>query len=119
MLILHVRTQFVGETEALAKAEAVLQRLKIIRVFDFVGAVEAVDEIQRGLEGPPLVKPTARTTQRERRIRTGQVPDSEDEEEDSPPALEDIDTNSCIGMVIIDNLTSVVNPLIKGNHVQG
>ncbi|KAF2665051.1 P-loop containing nucleoside triphosphate hydrolase protein [Microthyrium microscopicum] len=84
-----------------ADADDVLGRVRIVRVFDFVGVQEAVDELKAG-----LMAPVAKT-----RRRDGRVLDSEDEESDE-------EEEGRVEMVVLDNLTSVVGPLLKSNYIQ-
>jgi hypothetical protein len=84
--------------------EGVLRRVKIVRVFDFVGVDEAIAELQAALSG--------KRKRRRGRRRGGEVLDSEDEEDEK-------EVEGWVEMVLVDNLTSVVNPLLKSNYVQG
>jgi hypothetical protein len=124
-------------------AEKALERVKILRVFDFVGVVEAVDELSdalrvdskeasgesKGIEevSPPKLVELAKP-------RT-EVADSDEDDEDmlfeSPPAAVEEETLANppsslpsqtlekIGMIIIDNISQVVNPILKTNYVRG
>jgi hypothetical protein len=98
--------------------------VRILRVFDFFGVVEATNEIIEMLDQDVrLSKPSPRSARKIARRRLGIVPDSEDEEDmelSEDEAVEDsILPPSSIGFVIIDNLTTVMNPLLKTNHVNG
>lgn len=144
-----------------------LDRVKIMRVFDFVGMVEAVSEVREKLESqrdhldkqprPPQVMADVQQQQQQpqqdsapklQRIRST-IPDSEDEEDEDdvmlfdevdgpleeetrhekPPELSGIpqenrDSKTTaedvrIGMIVIDNITHVVGPMMKTNYVQG
>ncbi|KAK3112603.1 hypothetical protein LTR53_010953 [Teratosphaeriaceae sp. CCFEE 6253] len=109
--------------EEASKAMAVLERLKIMKVFDFVGLTESTAEIREALErgGRPQSPQSAPPR--------GTVGDSEDEDlldDPSPPraptlpAPPDIPTTlAAPGLVIIDSLTHVAAPVIKSNHIQG
>ena len=143
--------------------ESLLQRVRIIRVFDFTGLEEAVAEIGEELgrcmekdskpnEGEEIDVRTSQDLGREKdgegdKKRRMEVDDSEedDENEESAEMLlkpdasighdtshitaeaetrtvdkeTDIDAISNGGLVIIDNITHVINPLIKRNFVHG
>jgi hypothetical protein len=99
--------------------DAILQRVKIIRVFDFIGVIEAVNELASKLEPQRPVTPVAAPKARE-------IPDSEDETSDegrdTSQQRRPVDHSAeerKMGMLIIDNITSAVSPVFKSNHIQG
>lgn len=110
---------------ATAKAEAkgTLDRVEIMKPFDFEGLTEAVSELRDTLEG--------RTPQEQ--PPRGTVADSQDDEDemlDSPkPPLPKTAPNTSTapsphssakgGFLIIDNLTHLAAPLLKTNHASG
>lgn len=126
-------------------AEKALDRVKILRVFDFVGVMEAVNELSEELraeasnvgserlkvsEEMPQIRPTEQSKPRT------EVADSEEEEDedmlfDSPSPAAEVDasvkppevrTSSSlekIGMIVIDNISQVINPILKSNYVRG
>ena len=133
----------------------ILDRVRIMRVFDFDGVVEAIGEIREEL-GEVVREPAGSrcphpTFSAEKRRPREEVADSEDEdggldneEEDmlyggvskpevpqmapgtSRPGIEDSESKEVaeneggkISIVVIDNLTQVLNPLLKSNYVQG
>jgi len=106
-------------------ADQALNRVKIMRVFDFVGVSEAIDELRddmralrlKGILGTVAVAiPTQRT----------HIDDSESEEEDlmlfdgandeaeSAPTVEE-----AVSMIVVENITHVVHPILKSDYVQG
>lgn len=100
-----------------------LDRLRIMKIFDFVGLTECVTEVREELEGlhrsvatraPPKGQPAPR----------GTISDSESEEmldTPSPPpstALPD-EPRKTDGLLIIDGISQVTSPLIKSNHALG
>jgi hypothetical protein len=93
-----------------SEAEALLDRIKIARIFDFLGLFEAINEIKN--ETFAVVQP-----QGGKDVKRTVIPDSEDESSDAE--FEQNPTSQNIGCVVIDNLTTVMNPLFKTNHVQG
>lgn len=131
-------------------SEKALERVKILRVFDFVGVVEAVNELSEELRhevfdgGTEGIRETERQPQsrpaEQHKTRT-EIADSDDEDEedmlfDSPstaidkspiqavPDLPSHPSNRAhspekIGMIVIDNITQVVNPILKVNYVRG
>jgi hypothetical protein len=133
----------------------ILERVRIMRVFDFDGVVEAIGEVREELEkvvrepaGLPCPHPAFSP---EKRRPREEVADSEDEdggldneEEDmlyggvsKPEVLQTAPGTSRLGIedseskevaeneggkisiIVIDNLTQVLNPLLKSNYVQG
>lgn len=105
--------------------ENILQRVKIIRVFDFIGVVEVVNEMASSLESQLSVTPhTEHNTVSAHKAR--EIPDSEDEtsdegEDTSPqdrPEDQSAETRK-MGMLIIDNISSAISPVFKSNHIQG
>jgi len=122
-----------------SRADDLLHRVRIMRVFDFAGVVECVHEIHTELaqptispsKPPPVVSlPPVRKSKR----RETMVLDSEDEDDDSdepeqtpnldpdpePPSLHSSEAPSLEhGMLIIDNIASVTLPVMRSNHVQG
>jgi len=122
-----IRLRGDGWTDAVnEEAEKALQRVRITRVFDFFGVIEAVNEIREVLEQRfRISKLSPKSARRNARHRLGYVPDSEDEDEDEAmqaevPVQEPQNSNHLhIGLVLIDNISTVVNPLMKGNHIHG
>jgi hypothetical protein len=110
-----------SDNEKSAEAEQLLHRLKIMRVFDFDGMLEAVAEVERDLAKRRSTTAVAQKPKK-RGKETGEIPDSE--EEDLSDECEDIieipaASSNAVEMLVIDNLTPVVTPLLKSNHVQG
>ncbi|KAH6875656.1 hypothetical protein BKA58DRAFT_125827 [Alternaria rosae] len=143
-------------------AAKVLDRVKIMRVFDFVGVREAIGEIRDGIEKKKDVESASITEEKEATLPTEEpvqrktpiekvpvkrtyVADSEDEEDDEEmlfdsdvtdpiaaqlvqnpeptriKVAEDIDAEvepGPIKIVLIDNLTQVLNPLLKKDYIQ-
>jgi len=125
-------------------AEKALERVKILRVFDFVGVVEAVNELSEELRAVPKerygeleVLERLPLPKRVEPIKPRtEVADSDGEEDEdmlfespSPAAEEETPINpieslpsqslEMIGMIIIDNISQVVNPILKTNYVRG
>lgn len=120
-------------------AEKALERVKILRVFDFVGVVEAVCELSEELRNehssekdennraqskpnpPPQRKPRTE-------IADSDEEDDSDEEEmlftptrlsnkPSPPQTTSHPLRG-IGMIVVDNLTHPLNPILKTNYTR-
>ncbi|TKA75299.1 hypothetical protein B0A55_07601 [Friedmanniomyces simplex] len=112
------------------EAMAVLERLQIMKVFDFVGLAESVVEVREGLERGGTASPALGTEQVAPR---GTIGDSEDEDEDemldapptrpskpTSPAPQEIPNDTPTpALLIIDSLSQLAAPLIKSNHIQG
>jgi len=136
-----------------ANAAAVLDRVRIMNVFDLIGIIEAVNEVRDELQKADTEQADISGAQEKshqgqtrtlQRVRSG-IADSEDEDEDM--LLEDSEPSSSIGyseetskeqdrtissdahvatksphsfgMIIIDNLSYAVAPLMRRNHSQG
>ena len=107
----------------LNELEKSLKRVKVMRVFDFIGLTEAVGELRNELERPnedslPTSPPTKKNEL--------EIPDSEDEDEGilSPKVpASDSDLLRCPSdrqwLLIVDNIAHITSPLLKNNHVQG
>jgi hypothetical protein len=125
-------------------AEKALERVKILRAFDFVGVVEAVDELSEELRSiskgeygemkeTEKVPPPKRVEPAKPRTEVADSDEEEDEDMlfESPPAAVEEETLANppsslpsqilenIGMIIIDNISQVVNPILKTNYVRG
>jgi hypothetical protein len=97
-----------------------LERVKLMRVFDFIGLTEAVGELRNELESP-----TKRSEL--------EIPDSEDEGDEmqfgdtevSCPKVPANDMDSLHypsdrqWLLIIDNIAYITSSLLKSNHIQG
>jgi hypothetical protein len=115
------------ESNSDERVEAILQRVKIIRVFDFIGVVESVNEIASTLESRPAATPPPKyNTVAAHKAR--EIPDSEDENSDegkdtpperTPEGQSDSAETRKMEMLIIDNITSAISPVFKSNHIQG
>ncbi|KAL9098238.1 MAG: hypothetical protein Q9163_006069 [Psora crenata] len=114
-----------GDGEDIKEANSVLDRVKVMRVFDLAGIAEAVSEVADIIERDA---PVVNIGPGGRPIRSGprQISDSEDElaeAEDSeiePQVLDKTRTAppyAC--MVIIDAITNVVSSAVAKNQLQG
>ena len=126
-----------------AKAEAmqVLESVRIMKAFDFVGMIECVAELRESLEAreqeKPQTEPESNLKEAKAPIPRGTVGDSEDEDDmlddtepvslDKPPppsprapgSEEKLWENPSQHLLVIDNITYVASPIIKNSHVQG
>ncbi|KAK0936965.1 hypothetical protein LTR29_011464 [Friedmanniomyces endolithicus] len=105
------------------EAMSVLERLKIMKIFDFVGLTESVVEVRESLEGHSTYSPAHVLRQAAPR---GTVGDSEDEDEmlDAPTLPSTVPRDGSkstlnLSLLIIDSISQVAAPLIKSNYVQG
>lgn len=130
---LHERLVYALQTRGLDAGDAMgaLGRLKIMKVFDFVGLTESVTEVRDGLEGR---RPYVGTGVENEPAPRGTVGDSEGEEDemlDSPTpthksttrALElassEASSRAGLGLLVIDSISHVTAPLLKNSHAQG
>jgi len=128
--------------EVASEALAMLDRVRIMKVFDFIGLTESVAELRDDLESDGL-DPTAiaRSQQQPRTINApaDTIQDSQDEDEDEmlddgplpvdqPPAVttqtihqpkDRHQGNNTSHLLIIDNISHLASPLLKNNHTQG
>lgn len=112
----------------------ILERVRIMRVFDFDGVVEAIGEVKEELEEviqesarSPSPRPTLSPAKSKARE---EIADSEEEDDGLGPEEKDMlygdaskpkaaeNEGGKISMVVIDNITNVLNPLLKSNYVQ-
>ena len=104
-----------GNKGAEERAKALLNRVLLMRVFDFVGVVEAIGEIGAGLEakagydGYDGMEGAAGDWDR----------DGVDEIEGSKQRGPETDEEGRVGMIIIDSMTNVVSAMMSRDHVQG
>ncbi|KXT04289.1 hypothetical protein AC578_7963 [Pseudocercospora eumusae] len=82
----------------------ILDRLKIMKIFDYTGLTEALAEVREHLEQKPAPKAT--------------ISDSEDEE-DLVVSGAKSDAISPRELLIVTNLTHILAPMIKTSYVQG
>jgi len=111
-----------NRTELIDQATSMLDRVKVMRVFDFAGVVEAVAEVKETRE---------RSSQREYmpkdpKTRTrDEVHDSEEEiDDDDTPSVNTLPktrkaANGTIGMIIVDTITNVVSSVMSRSQVHG
>lgn len=108
-----------------AKATKMLDRVKVMRVFDFVGVIEAIGEA--GI----LCKTESQSTREieaERVPKIEEVANSEDEEDEVSISIEPEDQrvqdNNCscrasLGMIIVDNIANLVSTAMSKNQTEG
>ncbi|KAK5296673.1 hypothetical protein LTR16_000294 [Cryomyces antarcticus] len=117
--------------------DQMLERVKIMRVFDFVGLVEAVGEVREELESESAVHEAERGLHgRDHDATRPTVADGQDAEEmlmgDEPPTgprdeaagqqqqeQQTTTHQERYGMIIVDNITQVAAPIVKSNYIQG
>lgn len=112
------------DKKAKAKAKAALDRVKIVKPFDFEGMMEGVSELRDVLEGRIITEAAPRPPR-------GTVADSQEDEDEmldapTPPAKPAASTTAkCVKQpgresrthfLLIDNLTHLAAPLLKTNH---
>ena len=118
-------------TEELAEeATSMLDRVKLMRVFDVAGLVEAISEITESCE------PVAEVSTETGVLRPGIVADSQDDLSEDARS-EELDTgeraerlplqdngtvpaqSGKVGMVIVDTIADIFGPLMAKSQVQG
>jgi RecA/RadA recombinase len=111
------------------RAGQVLDRVKIMRVFDFVGVSEAVSELRDDIRNASKDRALAAAWAAEPTPKMTHVDDSQAEEgEEDLMLFDDVadvepadvqGTLEPVSLVVIDNITNVVNTILKSNYVQG
>lgn len=123
------RTSALGNSKEaiLEKATSYLDRVKVMRVFDFAGVVESIGEVNEIMEevAPKAQKPPVGPFKR----TVDEVGDSEEDEElQAGSRRESVDLgvlhgsdpgSGRIGMVILDTITNVVSAMMSKSQVQG
>lgn len=113
-----------SKDDLIAKATSMLDRVKVMRVFDFAGVTEAVGEVNEMIEmtcADAVRAPKARATR-----KSGEVGDSEEEldDEEEPPEeplghRDDAHRDGKVGMIIVDSIANVVGSIMSKSQVQG
>ena len=113
-----------SEAEFMMEATKMLDRVKVMRVFDLAGVAEAVGEVRQLIDDEKISAEQVESQSR----RRSEIGDSEDEDEedvlveiDAPPLKASLESKakSSIGMVIIDTITNVVSAMVTRNYNQG
>ena len=122
-----IKSQMGNSNDVSQHALAVLERLKIMKAFDFDGLVECLSELRHALKGqaaPDLPWPSPAAFK-------ATIGDSEDEDEMldeplPPPRLPPAPRTTALGqpetsshLLLIDSISQVASPIIKNRHVQG
>lgn len=121
-----------------AVAAQTLDRVKIMRVFDFEGMLEGIEEMREDLQGARKARLEISAAGGLEKAPKTTIADSQDEgaEEMLDEELvgdvvavtgrvneqkEEVVEEGAEGcsMLIVDNLTQIIGPVIKSNHVQG
>ena len=114
----EAKQQFIDE------ATAMLDRVKVMRVFDLAGVIEAVGEVgeMRGRESRVAEKAGAVATRRARDEigDSEEDPDKEDDDPVKPAAAERCqEVDSQVSIIVIDTITNVVSSLMSTSQTQG
>ncbi|KAI9864496.1 MAG: hypothetical protein M1824_005201 [Vezdaea acicularis] len=107
------------------EALALMGRVKVMRVFDFAGVVEAVGEVREGLEGDND-RGGLRGQERGKELVVGDSQADDDEEGEEEDALdpttrkeeEEAERGEKVGMLIVDNISNVLGVIMKQDVVQ-
>lgn len=114
------------------KATSMLDRVKVMRVFDFAGVVDAISEVNELME--KIAQSFEKSSGIEFERRRDEVGDSEEEldeeneELQAEPRQESVDLgdlhdsdahSGLIGMIIFDTITNVVSAMMAKSQVQG
>ena len=114
-------------------ATSMLHRVKVMRVFDFAGAVEAISEVNKLMEYVTQNRDKfAMVASEKRRDETGDSEEEADEEDDEEPQhgpkheseiVDDMQGSEPhsgpIGMIIVDTITNIVSAMMVKSQVQG
>ena len=107
------------------RVNSMLDRVKVMRVFDFAGMTEAIGEIAEVCEQGEMAK--SAKPKGVGQIAANEVPSSQDDEMEGMNEIDDRETeqdhvnsaNPGIGMIVIDNIANVLQPELSKNQVQG
>ncbi len=122
-----------GEREATDRATSMLDRVKVMRVFDFAGVVEAIGEVGEMWEAVLRAREDANEREAHSKQATKGIVDSEDEAEemldDLPcPAKSSLEENVSspttdgagqIGVIVIDTITNIVSTMMSKSQIPG
>ena len=98
------------------QATSMLDRVKVMRVFDFAGFVEAIGEVRETREKSSLETGTFKGVNTRDRH---EVCDSEDESDQGDSLQKDHRTVGTIGMIIVDTVANVVSSAMTKNQSHG
>ena len=115
------------------QATTILDRVKVMRVFEYAGVVEAIGEVGEMWEAVSRAREEAKEREAQSHNATEGIADSEDESEEMlddpgrlerssqtqnalPPCLEE---TGQIGVIVIDTITNVVSAMMSKSQVQG
>ncbi|KAK4693697.1 hypothetical protein P7C71_g3751, partial [Lecanoromycetidae sp. Uapishka_2] len=105
------------------EAIALLDRVKVMRVFDLAGVIEAVGEVGQMIE--PALETSVKNVERKQEIGDSEDDDEEDGEESSPPKPAPVDGSAAghesdqVGVIIVDNIANVVSSLMSKSQTAG
>lgn len=104
-----------AEQDFVHNATTMLDRVKVMRVFDFAGMVEAVGELGEMRERVPRV--TGKAAEETRSV----IDDSEEElEQDEDPPAEQVSKDAGqVGVIVVDSIANVVGSLMAKSQTQG
>lgn len=123
----------ISEEESLQRATSMLDRVKVMRVFEIAGLIEAISEVGQSCEAAARMDNESPRAQGN--VRKVAVADSEDESEGDnaditedassqaeiaadPPSLEK-QPPKYVGMIVIDTIANMIGPLLSKSQVQG
>lgn len=95
-----------------------LDRVNIMRVFDFEGVVEGLNELIDGLERKQIPKNTIMDSQEEAEEEVLILPEEEARQQQQQQKKKQ-EEGSSKGMVLINNLSQVLGLLLKDNYARG
>ena len=104
-----------AEEDFVHNATNMLDRVKVMRVFNFAGMIEAVSELGEMRERVPRVlEKSAGKTRNE-------IEDSEEEldQDEDPPAEQVFEDAGQVGLIVVDSITNVVGSLMAKSQTQG
>ena len=120
------------QREAIETATSMLDRVKVMRVFDFAGVVEAIGEVGEMWEAVLQARENTKIREAQNVDAVKGVADSEEEAEemlDDLPSLQSpsleahgpttSDEAGQIGIIVVDTTTNVVSSMMSKSQVQG
>lgn len=120
-----------GEEAVFERANAMLDRVKLMRVFDFAGVVEAIGEVNERRERSVLEEKAGKAAA-EKRVEVIDSEEDSDEKDSDAPARpkrsrvgeqydheELVPESGTVGMLVMDTIVNVIGSSMPKSQIQG
>ncbi|KAH0285231.1 hypothetical protein M436DRAFT_39847 [Aureobasidium namibiae CBS 147.97] len=115
-LLSRLSTTNTNHEDNIKTATSILDRVNIMRVFDFEGVVEGLNELIDSIERKQIPKNTIRDSQEEAEEEEVLILPEEEARQEKEKQQEE---KPAAGMVLINNLSQVLGLLLKDNYARG